>query len=242
MNELDELNAFEAFLSGIDLGAHYKKYAHIKLVELDMPREIQPLRHLYREYWKPGRLAGLPDFESFYAIYREELKTPLAAFQTKAQFSEETFWRGLPARMYRTWASILTQIQGGYAIRTVLPGTAVEMSAELDWKGIDIRVSPGGSEPINIQIKKETYSREVRAPHKISKYRQTVILLPYKLTPRQLHLHSGEKSKPYKDWENQWGGKLKRLDNGFVVFRPQMFALEELQSAVKEQRAPYRPG
>lgn len=48
MNELDELNAFEAFLSEIDLDAHHKKYAHIKLVELDMPRGIQPLRH-------PGR-------------------------------------------------------------------------------------------------------------------------------------------------------------------------------------------
>jgi len=35
---------FEAFLSGIKLDAHHKKYAHIKLVELDMPREIQPLR------------------------------------------------------------------------------------------------------------------------------------------------------------------------------------------------------
>jgi len=44
MNELDELKAFEAFLSGIKLDAHHKKYAHIKLVELDMPREIQPLR------------------------------------------------------------------------------------------------------------------------------------------------------------------------------------------------------
>ena len=81
-------------------------------------------------------------------------------------FSKETFYRGLPAGIYRIWASLLTQIQAGYVAKSMYP--KVEMSADLDYKGVDIRIfiDQKKAEYINIQIKKESVSREVRQPWK----------------------------------------------------------------------------
>ena len=83
-------------------------------------------------------------------------------------FSVETFYRGLPARIYRTWASLLTQIQGGYAAEEIYGEKNVVMSAELDYQGIDMKFIYK-KEEINIQIKKETLSREVRMPWQFTK-------------------------------------------------------------------------
>ena len=54
-------------------------------------------------------------FDEFFEIYRVELRRELMDFRKLAMFSRETFNLGLPARIYRTWAALLTQIQGGYA-------------------------------------------------------------------------------------------------------------------------------
>lgn len=40
--------------------------------------------------------------------------------------------------------------------------------------------------------------------------------------------------KPYTDWEARWGDRLKRLDNGFIVFRPPMFELQNLLQGIVE--------
>ena len=59
----------------------------------------------------------------------------------------------MPARIYRTWASLVTQIQGGYICADMYGISNIEMSAELDWRGIDFRVKQG-NQLADIQIKK----------------------------------------------------------------------------------------
>ena len=222
-----DLHRFNDFLAGVDLSAYRDRFAHIKLVELDLPREVQAIPHLYREYWE--RRDGFPLFEGFFEIYRVELRRELMDFRKRALFSRETFNLGLPARIYRTWAALLTQIQGGHAAEALYGRGNVEMSAELDYRGIDLRVRDGaGAEWRNIQIKKETMSREVRAPWPIKKKGVDIVVVTYEVPRGGPLTPTGKPSVPFARWKEKWTGKLDRLDNGFVIFRPEMFAMENL--------------
>ena len=221
------LRRFNQFLAGIDLEAHRKRFAHIKLVELDLPREVQAVAHLYREYWE--RRGDFPVFDDFYATYAGELRKELEAFRKWSLFSRETFRLGLPARIYRTWAALLTQIQGGYAAEAVYGVGNAEMSAALDYAGIDIRVRPTASDEWrNIQIKKETMSREVRAPWPKQYRGVDIVMMIYEIPGCNPLTKTGKESVPFARWRDKWAGKLERLDNGFIVFRPEMFLLENL--------------
>ncbi len=53
---------------------------------------------------------------------------------------EKCFYKGLPARIYRTWASIITQIHAGYVAESVFGKNTVTMSCEFDHKGADFQV------------------------------------------------------------------------------------------------------
>ena len=57
------LKTINTFLGGIDLAKYREKYSRIKLVELDLDRNIQAIRHLYREYWE--RRGKFPSYEDF---------------------------------------------------------------------------------------------------------------------------------------------------------------------------------
>lgn len=222
MNELETMNAF---LGGGDLTKYREKYSRIKLVELDLDRGIQALRHLYREYWE--RRAQFPSYERFYEMYSSDLRRELEEFRREKMFSEETFYRGLPARIYRTWASLLTQIQGGYAAEEIYGRGNVEMNADLDYRGIDMRIRHGG-EFVSIQIKKETMSREVRAPWQKLRQRERIVIITYEVPAGDIWTKAGELRKPFTDWRKKWERKLRRLDNGFIVFLPDMFAPEHI--------------
>lgn len=213
------------FLGGIHLARYRNKYAHIKLVERDMPRTIRPIPFLYREYWT--RRENYPDFESFYATYAEELRPDLEAFRQSSMFSEETFYRGLPARIYRTWASLLTQIQGGYVAEEIYGEGNIEMSTELDYSGIDMRITDG-EQIINIQIKKESVSREIRAPWHNTRNQIRIVNLIYQVPGNDPLTKSGRERVPFTRWKNRWAGKLERLDNGFIIFMPDMFSRENI--------------
>ncbi|MGI9297281.1 MAG: TaqI family restriction endonuclease [Gammaproteobacteria bacterium] len=224
MSALQNINVF---LGGVDLEKYRSKYARIKLVELDLDRNIQALHHLYREYWE--RRARFPSFEEFYDIYSGDLRGELENFRRDKMFSKETFYRGMPARIYRTWASLLTQIQGGYAAEAIYGRGNVEMKAALDYRGIDIRLTDGG-EAVNLQIKKETVSREVRAPWQHIKRNTKIVTVVYEVPGSRLFLKSGEPNTPFRRWRAKWRGKLARLDNGFIVFLPEMFAREHIRT------------
>ena len=66
---------------------------------------------------------------------------------------EGCFYKGLKARIYRTWASLITQIQGGYVAESVFGKGTVKMSEALDHKGADIQVNYKGH-ILNYQVKK----------------------------------------------------------------------------------------
>ncbi len=219
MTPLEKINGF---LSSINLEHYRQKYSHIKLVELDLPRDIQAIHCLYEEYWE--KRDGFSGFENFFQTYaggnREIL---LENFRREAMFSRETFYRGLPARIYRTWAALLTQIQGGYAAEELYGKGNVSMSAELDYKGIDIQITTTES-TYNIQIKKETLSREVRVPWQRMKNGVPIVTIHYEVPGCDPKTSTGKNSVPFQRWMEKWKGRLDRLDNGFIIFRPQMFS------------------
>lgn len=225
-NMINRLEKFNDFLSQIDLKRYRSKYAKIKLVELDLPRNIQAIKLLYECYWDNFNLL---DYDDFYSLYSTRLANELKEFRKKQMFSEETFYRGLPARIYRTWASLLTQIQGGYVADSIYP--KVDMSADLDYSGIDMRIYINlGNQYINIQIKKETVSREVRTPWIGLKAGEQITNITYEVTRHLPLTPTGRICIPYKKWKNRWNNKLKKLDNGFIIFLPEMFKLDNIKT------------
>ena len=223
MTDLEKMNTF---LASIDLTKYRKKYSHIQLVELDLDKNIQALRHLYDEYWT--KRDNFPSYDDFYEKYSADLKEELEAFYRNKMFSEETFYLGLPARIYRTWASLLTQIQGGYVAEELYGRGNVKMSEDLDRKGIDIQIFDG-NEKLNIQIKKKTVSREVRAPWQGMHRREKIIYVHYEVPRIGPITRTGLISQAFKNWEERWDNKLGRLDNGFIVFLPGMFARDNIK-------------
>lgn len=223
---MTSLKKINDFLASVDLPLYRERYSRIKLVELDLPRNIQAIRHLYQEYW--DKREDFPTFEKFYQIYSGDLKKELESFRIETMFSQETFYRGLPARIYRTWASLLTQIQGGYVAESIYGRKNVKMSAELDYKGIDDIQIVHNNEILNIQIKKETMSRAVRAPWKINKKQITITTVYYEVPNCDPQTKTGKNSVPFQRWLDKWSGKLERLNNGFIIFQSQMFAHENI--------------
>ena len=83
---------------------------------MDLPKEIQAIEILYKVYWEDKRFLS---FEEFYEEYAKKYKSELEEFRNKITMCGDCFWRGLPARIYRTWASIITQIHAGYVAEAV---------------------------------------------------------------------------------------------------------------------------
>ena len=156
------LNKFEKFLQSVDLNAYRGKYRPIKLVEMDLPKEIQAIAMLYQVYWDQKKFLN---YDDFYKEYLKKYKTEIEAFRQKITMCKDCLYRGLPARIYRTWASIITQIHAGYVAESVFGDETVAMSAELDHQGADFQVVYK-NKILNYQVKKATFSREVRQEKK----------------------------------------------------------------------------
>jgi hypothetical protein len=220
---MSALEAFTMLLEAVPLVAFRNQYRPIKLVEMDLPKNIQALDLLYEIYWNQKLFIG---FEEFYKKYREQYSVDLEIFRKKITMCEDCFYRGLPARIYRTWASIITQIHGGYVAESVFGNGTVSMSTELDHNGADFQVNYLGN-ILNYQVKKKTNSREVRTAKSHSgvmigeqidiKYevpQDDYFAKPYR--------NDGTLRLPYERFiENK---ELHRLNNGFVVFTPAVFA------------------
>jgi hypothetical protein len=111
------LTQFDGFLKSIDLGLYRGKYRPIKLVEMDLPKEIQAIALMYKVYWDRRELLN---YDDFYDEYFNEYRVKIEEFRKKITMCEDCFYRGLKARIYRTWASIITQIHAGYVAESVL--------------------------------------------------------------------------------------------------------------------------
>ena len=230
----DQLEQFEDFLAGINLEFYRDQYRRIKIVELDMPRNVQALATMYDEYWR--RRKDWPDYPAFYKIYADNLAKELEAWRIDALFSSETFYRGLPARIYRTWASLLTQIQGAYVAETIYGVGNVTMSVNDDLRGKDLVIDLGAPGKLPVQIKKLSERAEAQRStgRGSQRNRQRYIQVQYAVPSVAPLTKAGKPRKPYTDREHRWGDRLKRLDHGFIVFRPQMFALQSLLQGIVE--------
>jgi len=219
---------FEKFLQSIDLVKYRRTYLPVKIVEMDMPKNVQAISLLYEIYAEKRQLIN---FEEFFLEYKKRYRKDLDKFREKTTMCKSCFSRGLPARIYRTWASILTQIHAGFVAESVFGKGNVEMSAELDHQGADFRVDYNGVQ-INYQVKKETYSREVRAEKAKPKKGLngdfidiTYAVLSFDRIKNPYQKNRKDLYSDYKNFKENFidTGYLKILKNGFVVFTPHIF-------------------
>lgn len=216
------LKDFETFLKGIDLSIYREEYRPIKIVEMDLPRNIQAIALLYKVYWDEKRFINYHDFyQEYLNVYRKDIED----FRKKIMMCRKCFYKGLPARIYRTWASIVTQIHAGYVAEYVFGEGAVNMSEELDHRGADIQVKYKGC-ILNYQVKKESMSREVRASKKVKTKITGKFVDIYYHVPSEDYFKNPKRKDgtykiPYLRFEKD--ETLERFDNGFVVFTSKVF-------------------
>jgi len=206
------------FLKSVDLKSYRDKYRPIKIVEMDLPKEIQAINMLYKVYWDNKKFLS---FEDFYNEYLQAHKADIDKFQERTGMCKTCFGKGLPARIYRTWASIITQIHAGYVAESVFGEGTVSMSGDLDHKGADFQVNYRGK-ILNYQVKKKSLGREVRQvkpksknplPGEFVDIKYEVPSSDYFENPKK---KDGEYKLPYKRFQEN--KELKRFPNGFVVF------------------------
>jgi len=226
---MTKLQEFTDFLKTVDLKGYRQKYSKIKILEMDMPKNIQAISLLYKVYWSEKNFI---DFDNFYKLYLKKYKTDLEAFRIETTLCKSDFYRGLEARIYRTWAGLITQIHAGYVAESVFGNGSVKMSAELDHQGVDIRVEYKGH-ILNYQIKKTSFSG-VRSPRPLSKNKKLtgeVIDIFYEV-PNSSYFEEPKTKKgdykiPYKRFIED--KRLERLDNGFVIFTSYLFEQKKIE-------------
>ncbi|MDP2704576.1 MAG: TaqI family restriction endonuclease [bacterium] len=223
------LEKFEKFLQSVDLNAYREKYRIIKIVEMDLPKEIQAIGMLYKIYWDQKKFLS---FEDFYQEYLNVHKKDIETFRQKVTMCKDCFYRGLPARIYRTWASIITQIHAGYVAESVFGDETVAMSSILDRQGADFQVVYCGK-TLNYQVKKKSLGREVRQeklksknplPGEFIDIKYEVPSDDYFKNPKK---KDGTYKLPYKRFHDN--KELNRFPNGFVVFTPYTFEKKKLE-------------
>ncbi len=77
---MSNLQHFTDFLKLIDLKGYRKQYAHIKIVEMDLPKNIQAISLLYKVYWNEKKFLA---FEQFYERYLKEKTKEIEEFRIK---------------------------------------------------------------------------------------------------------------------------------------------------------------
>jgi len=217
---MEKLQEFTDFLKTVDLKRYRKEYASIKIVEMDLPKDIQAIILLYRIYWEEKRFIS---FEDFYDIYFEEKKEKLEAFRVKTQMCNDCFYKGIKARIYRTWAGLVTQIHAGYVAESVFGEGTVEMSRELDSLGADIRVVYK-EHILNYQVKKTSFSgvrSSTPLPTRITEGENIDIKYEVPSCLSDPRTKSGELRLPYKRFLEDT--RTAAFDNGFVVFTKDTF-------------------
>lgn len=238
------LEIFTEFLKNVDLSKYKELYSKIKIVEMDLPKNIQALDTIYSTYWERTgneNSKGKPlDFEEFYEKYYQNCKNNIENFWDKTGFDKNCncFLKGLKARIYRTWASLITQIHAGYVAETVFGKDSVIMNTELDHKGVDMLIKYRNND-IKIQIKKDSKRPEISRMYNslsdVDDINKIWYIVPspddycnpyYKILAKQGQLR--DCVKQFKKYNPN--GTLDRLDNGFVIFTTKEF--EEIKKNI----------
>lgn len=220
LKKVNDKSKLENFLESIDLDHYRDAYREIKIVEMDLPKAIWALDSIYEIYWDRRELYS---FEDYFAHYKDSLKPLLDSFCQKIGMCQDCFYLGLPARIYRTWTALLTQIHGGMVAETIFGEGSIEMSTELDLKGIDMKVSFGDT-TCSIQVKKETQRKEARQSTNKKKIQGKHFEITYKVMSNNVRLNpmkqNGAYKKEFLDFKSDY---YIMLENGFVLFTEKYF-------------------
>ncbi|MCK5510240.1 TaqI family restriction endonuclease [Candidatus Parcubacteria bacterium] len=68
------IEKFDKFLQTVPLKDYRKKYSSIKIVEMDLSKDIQAIELLYKVYWNEKKFIS---FDNFYKRYLQEKKKHL---------------------------------------------------------------------------------------------------------------------------------------------------------------------
>lgn len=219
-----DLKKYRRFLGTIPLDKYREELKDIKWVEQDLPREMLPMASIFKYYWEERSLL---DFEEWFEIFWKELNTVPKSKEALRQFKKYYFdknndgWfkKGFKARMYRTWISVLTQLDFCYVFEYICAkedkDLQLECNAELDIKGVDALVNN-----IGFQVAKISQRKEAR---KLAR-KKTVVTIPYAVF-NVAEFEERCRSPRVKD-KSGYAKALAsfhkyfiRLKNGFVVFR-----------------------
>ena len=235
------LEQFENFLKNIDLDSYRERFSKIKTVEMDLPKSIQALKTIYEQYWDNKDSLKEPlSFDKYYELYWKTNEPDILTFWHNSGYGTDCdcFKNGLKARIYRTWASLITQIQGGYVAESVFGKDSVQMSEELDHQNIDMLIIDPVTkqEKLKIQIKKETHRPEIARMHKNVKNENgatdVYYIVPtskdYENPTYKVNGKNFKKGdfKPFVKDFIKWNpdtGTMNRLNNGFIIFTKNAF-------------------
>lgn len=226
----NQLTRYRQFLKTIPLAEFREKFQKVKWVEQDLPEEILPLASIFKYYWETQNFL---DFDSWFDCFWRELQasektvTVLKEFKKYYFDKDDNGWfkRGFKARMYRTWVSMLTQLDLCYMLAYVAERKNevfdLECNADLDKKGIDLKIGE-----IGLQVKKVSQRKEARTAATTKKKGGIkVITIPYPVYDIKEMERKAESSrvtpenrKAYKRTLQSFHQYCEMLNNGFVVF------------------------
>jgi hypothetical protein len=195
----------------------------MKWVEQDLPKKMLPLASIFEYYWEKRQFLI---FDEWFEAFWEELNTNPQSKEALKQFRRYYFdknnngWfkKGFKARMYRTWVSVLTQLDFCYMFEYICvkegKNLQLECNAELDAKGIDARVNN-----IGFQIAKISQRKEART----AGGKKTVVTIPYAVFnveefERRCESPRVKDKTGYRKALDSFYKYFIRLQNGFVIF------------------------
>ena len=220
------LELYRKFLENIPLDKFREEYIEVKWVERDLPKEILPQASIFRNYWDEMNLLDFEDwFETFWGeLHQNEESLRALKIFKKYYFDKNNdgwFKLGFKARMYRTWVSVLTQLDFCYMFVYICKKQGkdleLECNAELDVKkGIDARVKD-----INFQVAKISQRKEARP----GMSKKGKIIIPYAVfrvgeferLSKSTRVSEINREK-YKKSLESFRKYFIFLRNGFVVF------------------------
>lgn len=214
---------FIQFLETINLDHYREMFTGNKSVEEDLPPNIQILKFIYEKYWEER---DFMPFEEFISWVIAQIENDLIVYNNKrnnfsknAHSAYPAFKEGWIARQYRTWTSILTQIQFGHICEQYYHDKKIIINDELDRQGVDVRVV----DICDYGVKKVSNRKDI-----IKMKRQElkgVIPITYWVPPQGIIKNpkkkNGEFKKPYLDFKKDQ--RLDILSNGFIIFNEKVF-------------------
>lgn len=229
----ENLEKFRKFLETIPLEKYREEFKNVKWVEQDLPNELLPIDSIFKYYWEDKNFLSFEEwFEIFWDNIHRNEKSKEALKKFKSYYFNKSidengwFKRGFKARIYRTWISVLTQLDFCYTFEYVNSklnkSLTIDCDAELDLKGVDARVNN-----VEFQIKKISHRKEaIRGASK----RKNFVQVPYAVFDiRQIEEKANNprtrNREKYQNMLDTFHRYFEILKNGFVVFSEEYLTL-----------------